>query len=98
MAMSSRDEQIDRLATQLKNWSAEIETMEVRAKSAVGDVKAEIDTRIAELKAQRDLVMAELQSLRAATESAWSDLLDGAQAMANALEQAFERARARFKD
>lgn len=94
--MAARDEQIDRIAARLKDWSAELDRMETRAKSATADVKSEIETRIAELKGQRDLLSVEMQRLRAATESAWGDLFDGAQAMTNALEQAFARARARF--
>lgn len=96
--MSARDEQIDRMAARLKEWSADLETMEARARAATADVKGEIEARVAELKAQRDLVSAELQRLREASESAWSDLADGAQAMTNALEHAFERARSRFRD
>ncbi len=96
--MAARDEQIDRIAARLKEWSAEVDGLEERAKSAAADVKAEIETRVAELKGQRDLLSAELQRLRSASESAWNDLFEGAQAMTNALEQAFERARARFRD
>jgi predicted nucleic acid-binding Zn-ribbon protein len=96
--MSARDEHIDRMAARLKDWAAELDSMEARAKLATADVKGEIETRIAELKAQRDLVSSEMQRLRAATESAWTDLFDGAQAMTNALEHAFERARSRFRD
>lgn len=94
--MSARDEQIDRMAARLKEWSAELDGLETRAKAAAADAKSEIETRVAELKAQRDLVSAEMQRLRAASEGAWHDVLEGAQAMANALEQAFERARKRF--
>ncbi len=96
--MAARDEQIDRIAARLKEWSTEVEGLEERAKSAAADVKAEIETRVAELKGQRDLLSAELQRLRSASESAWNDLFEGAQAMTNALERAFERARARFRD
>lgn len=94
--MSARDEQIDRIAARLKDWSAELASLETQAKTSTADVKGEIDTRVAELKAQRDLLLAEVQRLRAATESAWGDLFDGAQAMTNALEQAFARARSRY--
>jgi chromosome segregation ATPase len=96
--MSARDEYIDKLAAQLKTWSAELDTMETQAKSAAASARSDIEIRIAELKGQRDLVAAELQRLRAATESAWHDLFEGAQAMTKALEQAFERARSRFRD
>ncbi len=94
--MTSRDEQIEQLAAKLKDWSAEIDHLQGQIKTMGADARAELQARVTELSAQKELVAAEMQRLRAASEHAWNDILDGVQAMMRALETAFERARSRF--
>lgn len=94
--MPSRSEQIDRLAERLKSWSAEMDRLEERARQAKADVRADIEASMTELKAQKELLTFEVDRLRAASDAAWGDVLDGVSAMAKALEDAFNRARSRF--
>lgn len=93
--MPSREEQIDRLAQKLKEWSAEMDKLEARAHKAKAEVRADIEAHITELKAQKELLSVEVDRLRTTGEAAWSDILDGVNAMAKAVEDAFNRARSR---
>lgn len=91
--MPSRNEQIDLLAERLKAWSAEMDKLEARARRASADARVDIEAHITELKAQKELLSFEVDRLRNAGEAAWNDILDGVNAMAKAVEDAFNRAR-----
>ena len=77
--MTSREEHIDKLAAQLKEWSVKIDELESKARAAKADVKTGYDSQIRQLKDKRDAAMQKLQELKGASADAWDTLKAGAE-------------------
>jgi uncharacterized coiled-coil DUF342 family protein len=97
MSMKSRDEYIDMLAAQLKEWSAKIDELEAKANVAKADVKAGYEKQVAQLKEQRDSATKKLQELKGASGEAWDVLKAGAETAWTDLKNAVAAAREKFK-
>jgi predicted nucleic acid-binding Zn-ribbon protein len=95
--MKSREEYIDRLAAQLKEWSAKIDELETKARAATSDAKISYETQIAQLKAQRDDAMKKLQDLKGASSEAWDVLKAGAESAWAEMKNAVAAAKEKFK-
>jgi outer membrane murein-binding lipoprotein Lpp len=95
--MKSREEHIDKLAAQLKEWSAKIDELESKASAAKADMKTSYDTQIRQLKDKRDVAMKKLQELRGASTEAWDSLKAGAESAWGELKNAVTAAREKFK-
>ena len=77
--MKNREEYIDKLAAQLKEWSVKIDELESKARAAKADVKTGYDSQIRQLKDKRDAAMQKLQELKGASADAWDTLKAGAE-------------------
>jgi hypothetical protein len=95
--MKSRDEYIDKLAAQLKEWSARIDELESRARTAKADAKTSYEGQISQLKEQRDAAMKKLQELKGASADAWDVLKAGAETAWADLKNAVAEAKEKFK-
>ena len=95
--MKSREEYIDRLAAQLKEWSAKIDELETRARAARSDAKVSYEHQIAQLKSQRDDAMKKLQELKGASSEAWDVLKAGAETAWSEMKTAVAAAKEKFK-
>lgn len=95
--MKNRDEYIDKMAAQLKEWSAKIDELESKARAARDDAKAGYASQIAQLRDQRDAAMKKLQELKGASSEAWDILKAGAESAWTDLKSALAAAREKFK-
>jgi uncharacterized coiled-coil DUF342 family protein len=95
--MKSREEYIDQLAAQLKEWSAKIDELESRARTAKADVKTGYDNQIKQLKDKRDAAMQKLQELKGSSSEAWDILKAGAETSWAELKKAVTAATEKFK-
>lgn len=95
--MSEREEYIRKTEAKLREWNAEIEKYEAKAKALQADVHAEYDRHIQELKKRRDETQAKLEELRLASDSAWQDVKKGLDNAWSALGDAFSSAANKFK-
>jgi uncharacterized coiled-coil DUF342 family protein len=95
--MKNREEHIDKLATQLKEWSAKIDELESKARAAKADVKTSYENQIRQLKDKRDAAMQKLQELKGASTDAWETLKAGAETAWADLKNAVTAAKERFK-
>ena len=95
--MKSREEHIDKLAAQLKEWSANIDELESKASAAKADVKTGYENQIRQLKDKRDAAMQKLQELKGASTDAWDTLKAGAETAWADLKNAVTAAKERFK-
>jgi len=95
--MKSREEYIDSLAAQLKEWSAKIDELETRARAARSDAKISYESQIAQLKGQRDDAMKKLQELKGASSEAWDVLKAGAETAWAEMKNAVAAAKEKFK-
>jgi SMC interacting uncharacterized protein involved in chromosome segregation len=95
--MKSREEYIDRLAAQLKEWSAKIDELESKARAAKSDAKTGYENQIRQLKDKRDIATQKLQELKGASTEAWDTLKAGAETAWADLKNAVSAAKERLK-
>ena len=95
--MKSREEHIDQLAAQLKEWSAKIDELESKARAAKADVKINYESQIKQLKDKRDGAKQKLQELKGASAEAWDILKAGAETSWADLKKAVTAASEKFK-
>jgi uncharacterized coiled-coil DUF342 family protein len=95
--MKSREEYIDQLAAQLKDWSAKIDDLESKARMAKADVKTGYENQIKQLKDKRDAATQRLQELKGASADAWDALKAGAETAWADLNKAVTAAKEKFK-
>jgi chromosome segregation ATPase len=95
--MKSREEYIDDLAAQLKEWSAKIDELESKASAAKADVKTGYENQIRQLKGKRDDAAQRLQELKSASTDAWGTLKAGAETAWADLNKAVAAAKEKFK-
>jgi len=95
--MKSREEYIDKLASQLKEWSAKIDELESKANATKADVKTGYENQIKQLKDKRDIATKRLQELKGASNDAWDTLKAGAETAWSDLSKALTAAKEKFK-
>jgi uncharacterized coiled-coil DUF342 family protein len=95
--MKSREEYINKLASQLKEWSAKIDELESKASAAKADVKTGYENQIRQLKDKRDAATSRLQELKGASTDAWGALKAGAETAWADLSNAVTAAKEKFK-
>ena len=94
--MSSRDEQIDRMAATLKQWAAEMDKYEAQVSEATDQQKAQVEAHMADLRKRYEEAEKQMQAWRESTEAASRDMMDGFQRMADDFMAALTKARDRF--
>ena len=95
--MTSREEYIDKLAAQIKEWSAKVDELESKARAAKANVKNEYGKQIGQIKDKRDTAVQKLQELKGASADAWDTLKAGSEAAWADLKNAVTAAKERFK-
>jgi len=95
--MTNREEYIDKLAAQLKEWSAKIDELEAVARSAKAEAKTGFEKQIGQLKDQRYAATKKLQELKGSSTEAWDTLKAGAETAWADLQNAVTAAKSKFK-
>lgn len=93
---SARDAYVEKLKTQLGEWSADIEKLKARASRVSAEAKAEYEEQVAGLREQRDVLAAKVTDLQEASDEAWSDIKQGVQAAWDRAKESFQKAMSRF--
>jgi predicted nucleic acid-binding Zn-ribbon protein len=83
--MSTKEEYLAKLKTQLDSWQAEAGELEAKASEAVESLKPEIDEQIANLKVKFAEGEVKFNELKDTTEEAWEELKVDAEATYNKL-------------
>jgi predicted nucleic acid-binding Zn-ribbon protein len=76
--MKTKDEYIEKLATELKSWSAEIDVLNTKLETAAADVKAKYHEEIAALKDKERVAEEKIKELQASTSDAWETVKETA--------------------
>jgi len=95
--MIKKEEYIDKLAEQLKEWNSQIEQLKAKAKKGTAELKAAIDKEAAELDKMMKDAQKKLQEMRGKTGDAWKVFAEGADKAWNDLREALRRAAEKFK-
>ena len=93
---TTRDAYVERLKTQLGEWSADIERLKARASKVSADAKAEYEEQLADLRKQRDALAARVTDLQEASDEAWDDVKQAVQAAWDRAKESFQKTMARF--
>ncbi len=92
----ARDVYVERLKTQLGEWSADIEMLKARAGRVSADARGEYEEQLAGLREQRDSLAARVKDLQEAGDDAWDDIKQGVQEAWDRAKASFQKAMARF--
>jgi hypothetical protein len=94
---TNKEEYIDRMARDLREWSADIDEFERIASRASTDRLEDYEQSMRNLREKRDLLSSRLQDLRGSTSEAWTELEPGIETAKHELRDAFESARITVK-
>jgi len=92
-----RDAFVKKIKARIDEWNAEIDRLKARAEQAEADARIEYHDEIQELKNYRNDARKKLDKLQHAGEGAWEDLRAGVEMAFDAMNQAVNSARNRFK-
>ena len=95
--MSTKDEYVRKMHSRLDLWNAEIDKLAAKADHAEAEVRTEYHKHIDELRAKRDAASKRLDEIRQTGEGAWEDLKAGAEMAWDAIGEAIDSAKSRFK-
>lgn len=95
--MGKREEYIDKLAAQLKEWSAKIDELKARADKTAAEKKIELNKQVEALNSKRQEARQKLQQLKEAGEGAWESIQSGAEKAWRDLREAVNSAVEKFK-
>uniref|UniRef100_A0A831U6K8 Coiled coil domain-containing protein n=1 Tax=Geobacter metallireducens TaxID=28232 RepID=A0A831U6K8_GEOME len=95
--MGTREEYVKKLQVKLEEWNADIDKLSAKA----GEVKAELRHEYAEqletLKAKQAVARQKFEELQKSGGSAWEDLKAGMELAWNAVSEAIDSAKSRFR-
>ena len=92
-----RDAYVEKLKAQIDEWNAEVAKLEAQAKKAQADAQARYMEEIDQLNERLAEGRAMLKEIQSANEAALNDLMQGAEKMWTAFEEAFRKARSRYQ-
>lgn len=95
--MTSRDEYVQKLKSQLDQWNAQAARWEAQMQEAQGRMREEYARQLEQVKSRRDEMLYQMRLLQNASAEAWSDMARGADQAWKSVQEAFERARAHFE-
>jgi hypothetical protein len=95
--MKNREEYIDHMMAQLKEWSRKIDQLEFKARTAKAEARLTYEKRIQDLKSKREAVIKRTQELKGAGGEAWESITGGVDAAWDEFKHAFTEAKDKFK-
>ncbi len=95
--MSTKEEYVRKMHSKLDTWSAEINKLSARADQVGADTRAEYRKHIDELHTKKAAAQKHLDELRQTGEGAWEDLKAGMEMAWDAIGEAVDSAKSRFK-
>jgi outer membrane murein-binding lipoprotein Lpp len=94
---TKKEEYIEKMANELKEWSAKLDELESKVSGTSADVKAGYETRVRELKYKRDTLSSKLHELRESSGDAWETFRAGMDNAWEDFKDAFAGAREKFR-
>ena len=96
--MISREEYIKGLKAQLDQWERQTVAWESAARNATADARVELEKQAGIMKSRADDLVYRMELLKGASADAWQEIARGADEARKTMQDAFEKARFRFKD
>ena len=95
--MDKKEEYIQKLDAQLREWSTKIDELNAKAEKAKGDIKTEYTRQLEALKALQESAVKRLAEMTEASGQAWEELKVGAEKAWYELKSSLDNAIAKFK-
>ena len=95
--MKTREAYIDRMAAQLKKWSARLDVMAAKAGSAADEAKAGLKKQVELLKKKEQAAVASLAKLKESTVDAGGEIAGGVEKAWDDFKEAMHSAGDKFK-
>jgi uncharacterized coiled-coil DUF342 family protein len=95
--MTSKEKYVQKMHAKIDEWNAEIDKLKAKADKVEAESRIEYQKQIEYLQHRRREAEEKLSEVREAGEGAWEDLKAGAQLAWDAMEEAVESARSRFR-
>ncbi len=95
--MKRREEYIDMMSKQLKEWSAKIDELESQIDTVGAEMKSAYTERLLDIKEKRDAMSRKLQEVRGASGDAWKTLTTSMDKAWDDLKDAFKSSVDKFK-
>jgi uncharacterized protein (DUF111 family) len=95
--MGIQDEYRQKMASQLKQWSAQINLLEARVKNARADMKIKRAEELQQLRVKQRAAFAEMKELRKANGEAWENVKETADKIWRDLKASVVDAHYKFK-
>jgi len=95
--MDKKEEYIQKLDAQLREWSTKIDELNAKAEKAKGDIKKEYTRQLEALKALQESAVKRLAEMTEASGQAWEELKVGAEKAWHELKTSLDSAMAKFK-
>ena len=95
--MTTREEYVGKLKSQLDRWNEDMAQWEQQAKKAQADARARYEKELSNLRAQREKALYQMKLLQGASSTAWQEVARGADAAWDLMRVALEKARTNFE-
>ena len=95
--MKTKDEYIESLASQLKEWSAQIDNLTAKAENAAADVKVKYDEELAALRVKQHAATEKMKELKEDSGDAWETVKESADKIWDDLKSGVASTIAKFK-
>jgi hypothetical protein len=96
--VNSRDEYVEKLKAQLDHWNTQLVMWENAALDATAEARIDLEKQVGIMKSRADDLVYRMEMLKGASADAWQEIARGADDARRTLQDAFEKARQRFKD
>ena len=93
----NRDAYLKKLKYQLDEWSADIDRLEAKAKSAGQDVRIKYQNEIKDIRGKMNKAREKFEEIQSAGEDKWESLKDEAEEFWSRIKGAVEHAKAAIK-
>lgn len=94
--MSLKDEYLNKLKTQLDEWSADIDELEARMRKTDADLRIKYEVQVTTLKTKRDEAKVKFAEIQESAGEAWQELRKGSDEAWDSIKKAVAEARKKF--
>ncbi|UOA07763.1 hypothetical protein [Methylobacter sp. S3L5C] len=95
--MKTKDEYIENLASDLKEWSAQIDVLAAKTEKASADAKLKYTEELNDLRAKQDAATEKMKELKEAGGDSWDTVKETADKVWNDLSKGLTSAVSKFK-
>ena len=96
--MDNRDDYVEKMKAQLDQWNNQVAAWEAATRGATAEAKMELEKQVGIMKSRADDLVFRMELLKGASADAWQEIARGADEARKTMQDAFEKARFRFKD